>query len=132
MGMPAQFLNALACCMQSDTARHHPALIKAIAGALKVQPTDIVDFDLNVCDTQPGVIGGESPCVCLVLPACCSCKLSSHTCQNSISAACRQGSVDSAQGLCHAGGDMHPFATARDESTIEAVPCDRRAHLPDI
>lgn len=43
----------------STEAKHHPALLKALAAALKVDASQIVDFDLNVCDTQPGVIGGE-------------------------------------------------------------------------
>ena len=51
--------------MQADAAageeesRHHPALLRVLAQTLGVAPTDIVDFDLNVCDTQPGTIGGE-------------------------------------------------------------------------
>ena len=39
-------------------ARHHPALLAALAAELGVDPEAIADFDLNVCDTQPGVLGG--------------------------------------------------------------------------
>ncbi|EIE23587.1 peptidase M18, aminopeptidase I [Coccomyxa subellipsoidea C-169] len=37
---------------------HHPALLRLLANELKCSTSDIVDFELNVCDTQPGVIGG--------------------------------------------------------------------------
>lgn len=39
-------------------ARHHPLLLRLLAKELGCGPEDIVDFDLNVVDTQPGVIGG--------------------------------------------------------------------------
>ena len=39
-------------------ARHHPLLLRLLAAELGCAPGDIVDFDLNVIDTQPGVIGG--------------------------------------------------------------------------
>jgi aspartyl aminopeptidase len=42
----------------SASDRHHPALVSAIASHLGVPPADIVDFDLNVCDTQPGAVVG--------------------------------------------------------------------------
>jgi aspartyl aminopeptidase len=38
--------------------RHHPALLSAIADELGCSPGDIVDFDLNVCDTQKAAIVG--------------------------------------------------------------------------
>ncbi len=38
--------------------KHHPVLLKLLAEQLKVQPEDIVDFELNICDVQPGTIGG--------------------------------------------------------------------------
>ncbi len=38
---------------------HHPALLRVLAKELNCSTEDIVDFELNVCDTQPGVIGGE-------------------------------------------------------------------------
>ena len=41
--------------------KHHAVLLKVLAEQLRVLPGDIVDFELNVCDTQPGVIGGEFP-----------------------------------------------------------------------
>lgn len=37
---------------------HHPLLLDLLAQELKVQPKDIEDFELQICDTQPGVIGG--------------------------------------------------------------------------
>lgn len=41
---------------------HHPALLRLLASELKCSTSDIVDFELSVCDTQPGVIGGEPTC----------------------------------------------------------------------
>ncbi|KAK9824222.1 hypothetical protein WJX72_008629 [[Myrmecia] bisecta] len=38
--------------------RHQPLLLRLIAEHLGCSPSAIVDFELNVCDTQPGVIGG--------------------------------------------------------------------------
>ena len=38
--------------------KHHPALLELIARELSVPVDDIVDFDLNVCDTQRGALGG--------------------------------------------------------------------------
>ena len=38
--------------------RHHPLLLQMIADELKCDPSDIVDFDLQLCDTQPSAIGG--------------------------------------------------------------------------
>ena len=40
---------------------HHPALLKALAKELQCEPADIVDFELNVCDTVPGTIAGALP-----------------------------------------------------------------------
>lgn len=40
--------------------RHHPALLAALATELRCSPSEIVDLELNVCDTQPGAIGGAS------------------------------------------------------------------------
>lgn len=40
------------------TKKHHPALLEIIAKELSVPVDDIVDFDLNVCDTQRGSLGG--------------------------------------------------------------------------
>ena len=37
---------------------HHSALLDALAEAAGVEAGDIVDLELNCCDTQPGVIGG--------------------------------------------------------------------------
>lgn len=39
--------------------KHHSLLVKVIAEQLQCSPSAIVDFELNVCDTQAGVIGGE-------------------------------------------------------------------------
>lgn len=39
---------------------HHPILLNVLAKELKCKVEDIVDFELNLCDTQPGVIAGAS------------------------------------------------------------------------
>ena len=39
--------------------KHHSGLLQLVADQLKCSPSDIVDFELNVCDTQDGVIGGS-------------------------------------------------------------------------
>ncbi|KAK3280436.1 hypothetical protein CYMTET_11733 [Cymbomonas tetramitiformis] len=41
-----------------DGERHHAILINLLAKELGCAPEDICDFELNVCDTQDGVIGG--------------------------------------------------------------------------
>lgn len=38
--------------------KHHSALLSLLAGELGVESADIVDFELHVCDVQPGVLGG--------------------------------------------------------------------------
>jgi len=43
---------------EKDDGEHHPLLLKLLADELKCSPEDIVDFELNVCDTQPSAIGG--------------------------------------------------------------------------
>lgn len=45
---------------EGASARHHPLLLRLLAKELGCAADDIVDFELNVIDTQPGVIGGES------------------------------------------------------------------------
>lgn len=42
----------------SDTAQAHDLLTKALAKAIQVQATDILTWDLNVYDTQAGVLWG--------------------------------------------------------------------------
>ena len=37
---------------------HHPALLCALADAADCKAEDIVDLELNCCDTQPGQLGG--------------------------------------------------------------------------
>mmetsp|Transcript_37294 Transcript_37294/g.117346 ORF Transcript_37294/g.117346 Transcript_37294/m.117346 type:complete len:583 (-) Transcript_37294:67-1815(-) len=37
---------------------HHPLLLEILAKELGCSPEEIADFELNVCDTAPGVIGG--------------------------------------------------------------------------
>jgi len=39
---------------------HHPLLLEILAKELGCKVQDIVDFELNVCDTQDGVIGGDT------------------------------------------------------------------------
>ena len=46
------------------TDPHHPVLLALLAKELGCAPADIVDFELTVCDTQPGVIGGEEAQAC--------------------------------------------------------------------
>ena len=41
-----------------STAHHHPALLQALAQEAGCAAEDIVDLELNVCDTQPGQLGG--------------------------------------------------------------------------
>ncbi len=38
--------------------KHHALLLRLLADELGAEPADIVDFELNVCDTHAGVIGG--------------------------------------------------------------------------
>lgn len=42
----------------SLSARHHPLLLNLLSKQLQCSADDIVDFELNVVDCQPGVIGG--------------------------------------------------------------------------
>lgn len=42
----------------SVASKHHALLMNLIAGELGCKPSDIVDFELNVCDVQPGQLGG--------------------------------------------------------------------------
>ncbi len=42
------------------SAKHHALLLRIVADEAGCAPEDIVDFELNVCDTQPGVVGGGS------------------------------------------------------------------------
>jgi len=44
--------------MHSSKKAHHPLLLEIIAEELKCKVEEIVDFELNVCDTQPSCIGG--------------------------------------------------------------------------
>ena len=39
---------------------HHPLLLAVLAEELDCDPGEIVDFELEVCDTQPSVIGGAA------------------------------------------------------------------------
>ena len=43
-------------CLQE---KHHAVLLQLLAHELGSKPEDIVDFELNLCDVQPGTIGGE-------------------------------------------------------------------------
>ena len=38
--------------------KHHPLLVKLLCDELQCAPSDLLDFELYVCDTQPGTIGG--------------------------------------------------------------------------
>jgi aspartyl aminopeptidase len=39
-------------------SQHHPALLNALAEEAGCDVNDIVDLELNCCDTQPGQVGG--------------------------------------------------------------------------
>lgn len=53
-------------CVQFEE-KHHSGLLQLVADQLKCSPSDIVDFELNVCDTQDGVIGGRpSDNLCII------------------------------------------------------------------
>ncbi|THU53363.1 hypothetical protein C4D60_Mb10t13610 [Musa balbisiana] len=41
-----------------DNKKHHPVLLQLIADQAHCHPDEICDFELQVCDTQPSVIGG--------------------------------------------------------------------------
>ena len=58
------------CYLQEDQ-KHHPLLLQVLARHLQCQPGDIVDFELNLCDCQPGVIGGEGPTACPPIVEAC-------------------------------------------------------------
>ena len=47
-----------------DQEKHHPLLLRVLAQALEVEPSAILDFDLNLCDTQPGTLFGARPAPC--------------------------------------------------------------------
>ncbi|XP_041371605.1 aspartyl aminopeptidase-like [Gigantopelta aegis] len=44
--------------MKTQADKHHPALIKILCEELKINPEQILDFELCLADTQPAVIGG--------------------------------------------------------------------------
>ncbi|GAX84190.1 hypothetical protein CEUSTIGMA_g11613.t1 [Chlamydomonas eustigma] len=41
-----------------ESVKHHSLLMEILSEELGVSPNDIVDFELNLCDVQPGVVGG--------------------------------------------------------------------------
>ncbi|KAI5290072.1 hypothetical protein KEM54_002511 [Ascosphaera aggregata] len=44
--------------LKGPTERHHPYIVELIATDLAVKPTDIVDFEMLLYDTQPACLGG--------------------------------------------------------------------------
>ena len=44
----------------AEGGAHHALLLAVLAEELGCAPDDIADFELNVCDTQPSVIGGAA------------------------------------------------------------------------
>lgn len=40
------------------SAKHHALLLELLSSQLGVAPSSIVDFELHVCDVQPGMLGG--------------------------------------------------------------------------
>lgn len=71
--MAAVSLTVLWTMLQFED-KHHSGLLKMIADQLQCSPADIVDFELNVCDTQDGVIGGMAfmfkPLICCPALSC--------------------------------------------------------------
>ena len=70
------------------TAKHHALLMALVAEQLGVHPSAIVDFELNLCDTQPAALGGAAEefvfagrldnlasCWAAVEVCCCCCLL---------------------------------------------------------
>ena len=53
-------MTLIAAGMLQVEQRHHPLLVRLVAKELGCSPEAVADFELNVCDTQPGVIGGGS------------------------------------------------------------------------
>ncbi|GBG00409.1 aspartyl aminopeptidase-like, partial [Raphidocelis subcapitata] len=49
-----------AAASASAAPRHHAAMMELIAEAARAPASDIVDFEVNVCDVQPGVLGGAA------------------------------------------------------------------------
>lgn len=43
---------------KNDKQKHHTVLLQMIADQAGCKPDDICDFELQVCDTQPSIIGG--------------------------------------------------------------------------
>lgn len=43
---------------QAQKDKHHPLLVQLLCDQLKVDPDQLMDFDLHLADTQPAVIGG--------------------------------------------------------------------------
>eukprot|EP00897_Mesotaenium_endlicherianum_P003313 jgi/Mesen1/3009/ME000177S02281 len=41
-----------------SSSPHHPLLIQVLANELACDPSDIIDFELNVCDTHASCLGG--------------------------------------------------------------------------
>ena len=83
--MHHQNLGCSACILRLKTfgavqfeEKHHSGLLQMVADQLKCTVSDIVDFELNVCDTQDGVIGGvQDADVCKLLSVClCTCLMS--------------------------------------------------------
>lgn len=40
------------------SAKHHPVLLEMLAEELGCEPSDVLDFELQLCDVQPSTIGG--------------------------------------------------------------------------
>ena len=43
---------------KANEAKHHAVLLTLLSDSLACSPADIVDFELQLCDVQPGVVGG--------------------------------------------------------------------------
>lgn len=51
---------AAAAAGASLASKHHAALMELVAAELGCPVGDVVDFELNICDTQPGQLGGAA------------------------------------------------------------------------
>ena len=43
--------------------KHHPVLLDLLAEALGCEREDVLDFELQLCDTQPSAVGGAKGCL---------------------------------------------------------------------
>jgi aspartyl aminopeptidase len=44
--------------LQRAAGKHHPVLLALLAASMRCAVEDILDFELQLCDTQPAAVGG--------------------------------------------------------------------------